>query len=1290
MLLTEKTAQVVSSVADIQQQVVKTIEEFTEGEAVEQEHEYDSLSRVLYGLDIPLCQSGTRVALLEDIRKWANDFISKEQIFWLKDAAGTGKTTVAATLARDWLTNKTLAGRFFFTPNSLVASGVDQFCVTVARDLAKQVPHLEAMITDAIKDVITLGFHQQFQRLIVEPLTSPKPVEPLIFVIDALDNCDPEGREVLLNCILAQLPGIPRLKVMLTSRPSPDIVNVLQDSNLVRGHDVQLLNIHDTSHTDIRIYIRSTLTKLTTDEREQLVQYSGGLFIVAATACRMLRWKGQPAKLLQRLINADSTNHLDELYLEVLRQAVSDPLAHDMMMSVLQIIIVAFQPVSINTVKAFLPPSVEVDGFVQDLGAVLKDGNPDRPIKVLHPTFREFLAEVDRANGFLVNSLSSHALTAIGCLTTLDKLSEYDVLGIGKDQQPLPVNNSVPDLDTKVMKGTTAAIRYATSYWTFHVARCLENYEIWSKALQFLDTRLLNWIELMSWHGTLGDCIQGLSQLRIEILRGIRDRWLHLSRAETIKVTHSYQFLLQHQPMVQESALHTYSSALAFTPRGSTLIDAYRELYAIHIPPIIATTLNHWSTRELLTGHTGYIRQIGFSPDGSRLATRAEDRSLILWDTTSGAIVGHRFNAGANDRVVSFSFSIDGQRLAFTTESSKIHVWNAINGKESIPAIDAGSGKMVQIAFSPTKPYIISASAEPPNSRSEADNNIRVWSLLTHQRAGKPMRLNGNPRCIAISPDGSRVACVSRHSSRWKSPGSATLWSLDTFSLISEYGMRVIHDVICVAYSPIGNRFVTWDQDATIYLRDGFTGDEISLIEGPESSLRGVCFSPDGNKMASFYGWENPVLHIWNPITGAKNVTLSGHTSTINGAFFSEDSRRIASIALDQVILVWDADTGDSLESFFSGYTGNITNPVLSLDWNKLATEAHNHQINLHDRNAGTMQGDDNYEDIDLDLAPPSVAFSPNREVVACGYADLNERSDLGLWSLETCTRVGVPMVGHKSGIEALSFSHDGCLVASASSDNTLRIWDASTGLPVGNQFPVHDPHCTMFSPDDQLVACGWFHTIKVWNIATRKEVWSTDKNHGRCNLAFSPDSLRLAGSSEGKICIWDLEPRSASPSTVTTARETPFRRVAFHPGGDMIATTESTKVYIWKIKDQIVPLYEMSVSSPSDFHLGFSFDGAFLAYGSSVWSLDPLTQEPILLDHRAKCNSPLDWRGFPQSLLTYREGWIHSASPSGPLLPIPRNLWDHFDNWSACGRKIVIWTQERLPMVIDCTPLLE
>jgi WD40 repeat protein len=761
-------------------------------------------------------------------------------------------------------------------------------------------------------------------------------------------------------------------------------------------------------------------------------------------------------------------------------------------------------------------------------------------------------------------------------------------------------------------------------------------------------------------------------------------------KSEATKISDVYRFLLQQQPLIQDSALQTYTSALAFTPEGSPILDEYRSKYLDRMPRIISTTPSFWSARHTLTGHTGYVRHLEFSPDGNRLATGSEDSSLILWDTNSGAIVGHPFKGEDRDPVVSVTYSPDGKKLAFATESSKIYLWSSTDGKQQISTIDASPGRMVQIAFSPTQPYLISASAEPWVSNRTFSHDMRFWSTQNGQMVGQKIRLEGGARSFAVSPDGLRVVCVSKHSTMPEAEGLANLWSLETFMQLAEYQMPIVHEIPCTLYSPTGARFVTWNQSSTIYLRNGITGEQVTLIEGEEKSLRGVCFSPDGKIMASFYGYENPIIHLWDPVTGVKSFTLSGHSSTISYVAFSLDSLRLASVSIDQTLRVWDTSNGNSVDSFFSGYTGNVSSPVLSPDWSKLVTVSFSHQINLHDINAGTMQGLSEYEDIDLDMAHPIVAFSPNGDVMVCGFADLNERSTLGLWSLETCLPVGIPMVGHTGGAVSVAFSNNAKYVSSLSVDITMRLWDGSTGSPIGDSFsmwPLYDGFHTTFSPDSKLVGCSAYDGIKVWQIHTRTKIMELNRRGSGQRIVFSPDSSRIAGYYESGIGIWDLTAGPSAPPKLINSGGGGFHELVFSPTDDLIVSVQDSEVRIWKIAAQLQLMATLS-TNPAQFRLGISSNGRFLAHGSSIWDLSSLPESPRPLDDRKQSSSPLNWKEFPHSLLTYEEGWINSALPPGRLLPIPRHLWWDFRHWDAYGHKVVIWTQQRLPIIIDTSPL--
>ncbi|KAG8784240.1 hypothetical protein FRC15_003643, partial [Serendipita sp. 397] len=351
--------------------------------------------RTVYGNKVDVCEEGTRSEVLAIIRKWAADIDTEKQIFWLNDAAGTGKSTIAATMAREWYQTHMLAGRFFFSPNDVRERTTDSFCLTMAEDIAVNQPEMSGFIRRAIKSTPRdhFPFDQQFEKLLVEPLQTYARDHPLCMIIDALDNCDhQQERGQLLELLVQFLPSIRVVKVFLTSRPVQDISDLLKGNRLVTGDDIQLLDIHNPPQNDITLFVEKKLgsdSRLQVEEtyRRLVVEQSGGLFLYAATVCRMLKCakiEQRPA-LLEVLDRSKSPlvleKKMDNLYLSVLMQANGSDTAAQPLMDVLLLIIVAFQPISINTIRSYLPNSKYVEDIVQDLGAVLKDGTPDRPIK---------------------------------------------------------------------------------------------------------------------------------------------------------------------------------------------------------------------------------------------------------------------------------------------------------------------------------------------------------------------------------------------------------------------------------------------------------------------------------------------------------------------------------------------------------------------------------------------------------------------------------------------------------------------------------------------------------------------------------------------------------------------------------------------------------------------------------------------------------------------------------------------------------------------------------------------
>jgi hypothetical protein len=268
---------------------------------------------------------------------------------------------------------------------------------------------------------------------------------------------------------------------------------------------------------------------------------SNGLFIWATTACKLLRNSRQSEQILERLAadkaekpeGAEGTDgledSLDPLYMEVLKQAlIVNNNSSELMLKVLQVIINAYEPISINTVELLLRDNEHIKGFVQNLASVLKGGDPDRLIRVLHPTFRQFITSPTKLNDFSIDAVESHALITLGCLNLLKEFLKYDLLDLAKLYQSIPSNSDIANLSNMLAKRLTPALCYASSYWPYHAASSIKNSEVLRVLQEFLDDNLLHWLELMSLRAQIPVCNEGLARLCIEC-----ENWSNIDQEET-------------------------------------------------------------------------------------------------------------------------------------------------------------------------------------------------------------------------------------------------------------------------------------------------------------------------------------------------------------------------------------------------------------------------------------------------------------------------------------------------------------------------------------------------------------------------------------------------------------------------------------------------------------------------------------------------------------------------------------------------------------------------------------
>src|ERR1700677_4746616 len=140
------------------------------------------------------CLEGTRIAVLAQIKTWiSSPENNMRHVYWLNGLAGTGKTTVAKSIAHFAADKDVLGASFFCSRHVTDRSDIAFIFPTLAFQLSERFPQIRAELVNVIRERRDIGHalpSTQFQTLIVKPLQNTGlHMQSILMVIDALDEC---------------------------------------------------------------------------------------------------------------------------------------------------------------------------------------------------------------------------------------------------------------------------------------------------------------------------------------------------------------------------------------------------------------------------------------------------------------------------------------------------------------------------------------------------------------------------------------------------------------------------------------------------------------------------------------------------------------------------------------------------------------------------------------------------------------------------------------------------------------------------------------------------------------------------------------------------------------------------------------------------------------------------------------------------------------------------------------------------------------------------------------------
>ncbi|GAB1526505.1 hypothetical protein RhiTH_009672 [Rhizoctonia solani] len=387
------------------------------------------------------CTQDTRSETLAEIEKWYED-PARPAIFWLNGMAGTGKTTIAYTIASKLETQGRLGASFFCTIASEECKAATGIIPTIACQLSYQSTPFKAKLGEAIEqhpNAPTSLISNQLDWLLVDTLSAAAHNMPksLVVVIDALDECSGRGMVGLLlkSLFVGAIAGKLPIKFLITSRPEPRIYEALaSQSDDLRS----VLNLHevnqDSVRQDIRKYLQQELSSLldheTGDKLDCLVESSGQLFIYAATAVRYIDVENPEVDSRDRLdamiaIESNSTQRhadIDALYDRILSRALEkkEPFEREKILSVVWTAVCRDSPTSLTemTVLAGLRDEKATSSALASLRSVLHVSK-NQYVSTFHASFPQFILDRSRSDNFSCDMGKVREAWSLRCLKTL-------------------------------------------------------------------------------------------------------------------------------------------------------------------------------------------------------------------------------------------------------------------------------------------------------------------------------------------------------------------------------------------------------------------------------------------------------------------------------------------------------------------------------------------------------------------------------------------------------------------------------------------------------------------------------------------------------------------------------------------------------------------------------------------------------------------------------------------------------------------------------------------------------
>ncbi|KAG6867963.1 hypothetical protein C0993_009010 [Termitomyces sp. T159_Od127] len=890
------------------------------------------------------CDSNTRVENLKEIEDWIDDCteVSSENFLWLVGPPGCGKSAITASIAYKCKSTGILGAQFFINRNDHNTTNPNCYFPTVARELARRSDSTERHLYDALKGQIhPVATPEEAATLFVDivgEVASSDPTIPVVILFDGLDETSRDSLEDtagIFSQLLTSFRKFPNVKILISSHPEDAILKSFKHTPDRRFIELLIRTDDPTCLRDVRTFLTQRLTMIAArhglsssgwpdeDDVANLAIQASGLFIWAVTASNYInaRLRIQGKEILKTLLNHFSNkamNEINTLYRTILDfsypSEIQDPWIFETFRRLMGTIMVLREPMNIRDLSLLLdlremPHSSRVDirNFVENIRTILVsdlDDVTEETVPRAHKSFFDFITGNHIPEHFRVDIETSNAELALLCLHHLT-LAYSDVYA---------THCASKNSDLKIL---STAVRYSLRFTLSHSPQQGRSaFGVLSDHPEVVESSQLDALLHRSTHmncaGPMGFSLPSNHAYVRTSLEKNDLLWNTEDGPITSKMTLPISWPLINISSDGSRIFFRYKDRIECIPEDSydfntkrsvfhldqgrhaleLSFDGTKVVYATDRNTIFLCDISSNVVASEIPNRHQEETYLCLSQSCSYIALSSFDRVLHIWDINNTRYINQPDSIQHESHVVCVAIAPDDTMLV-TCDKRRAYVWEIPACKRSPHSFAFKPGGRRSVAFSPDSQTVLAGSRE---------GYVFLWNPHTGREIGEPWSVRttidrDNPvfRVAFRSCGKIALACSNNNVHVWNVSDATSLMVIPhaKVATFSPEGSRLLHIVNC---------------DFTIRnLAPLLLNSRKSTFKPNQNML-----SPGGNLLVSVTKDE---ILCWRLDATVVGRPLKGGGLSVNAVAFSVDESRIAGVAEDGTVYLWDSTSQELLSS---------------------------------------------------------------------------------------------------------------------------------------------------------------------------------------------------------------------------------------------------------------------------------------------------------------------------------------------------------------------------------------